>query len=244
MHLFDPLDFLAELGDCLRQLYSTSHRRGSNSFVVMVCTPRASRTTGRACPTFYNKCHQVGRSELPRLPTTSNRAGSPSCQWQLQLPPTEAHAPDARERRHALARLLARVYEVDPLVRIRSDLHRAAPGTAPAASARHSRRHPPATALRRCHSPLLPPPDARGDPSSSGSRSLLQSLCVTMTGWIVLPESSWTWPHCPTVGRFEYALSCTNLGMSVKYWRSVDLEQARGGFNRVTRRGRRRKPIA
>ena len=42
--------------------------------------------------------------------TASNRAGSP------EVPATETDAPDARERRHAWARLLARVYEVDPLV--------------------------------------------------------------------------------------------------------------------------------
>ena len=38
--------------------------------------------------------------------TASNRARS------REMPPTEAGAPDARERRHAWARLLARVYEV------------------------------------------------------------------------------------------------------------------------------------
>ena len=42
--------------------------------------------------------------------TASNRARS------REVPPTETDAPDARERRHAWARLLARVYEVDPLV--------------------------------------------------------------------------------------------------------------------------------
>ena len=42
--------------------------------------------------------------------TASNRARS------SEVPATETDAPDARERRHAWARLLARVYEVDPLV--------------------------------------------------------------------------------------------------------------------------------
>ena len=68
VHLFDPLDFLAELGDCLRQLYSTSHRRGCNSFVVMVCTPRAARVTGPACPTFYSGRHQVARAKMTTRP--------------------------------------------------------------------------------------------------------------------------------------------------------------------------------
>ena len=68
VHLFDALDFLAELGDCLRQLYSTSRRRGCNSFVVMVCTPRGSRATGRACPTFSSGRHQDGRVKMTRMP--------------------------------------------------------------------------------------------------------------------------------------------------------------------------------
>ena len=68
VHLFDPLDFLAELGDCLRQLYSTSHRRGCNSFVVMACTPRGSRASGRACPTFSSGRHQVGRAKMTTRP--------------------------------------------------------------------------------------------------------------------------------------------------------------------------------
>ena len=90
---------------------STSHRRGCNSSVVMVCTPRAARATGRACPTFYSGRHQDGRVKMTRTAATaSNRAGSP------EVPATETDAPDARERRHAWARLLARVYEVDPLV--------------------------------------------------------------------------------------------------------------------------------
>ena len=42
--------------------------------------------------------------------TASNRAAS------SEVPATETDAPDARERRHAWARLLARVYEIDPLV--------------------------------------------------------------------------------------------------------------------------------
>ena len=68
VHLFDPLDFLAELGDCLRQLYSISHRRGCNSFVAMVCTPRASRVTGPACLTFYSGRHQVGQAIMTTRP--------------------------------------------------------------------------------------------------------------------------------------------------------------------------------
>ena len=52
----------------LPNLRSISHRRGCNSFVVMVCTPRGSRATGRAWPTFYSGRHQVGRAKLTRPP--------------------------------------------------------------------------------------------------------------------------------------------------------------------------------
>ena len=48
--------------------------------------------------------------------TASNRAGSGVGSPTLEVPATETDAPDARARRHAWARLLARVYEVDPLV--------------------------------------------------------------------------------------------------------------------------------
>ena len=86
VHLFDPLDFLAELGDCLRQLYSTSHRRGCNSFVVMVCTPRASRVTGPACPTFSSGRHQVGRAKMTTRPPP--HPTGPGAQRCLQRKPT------------------------------------------------------------------------------------------------------------------------------------------------------------
>ena len=48
--------------------------------------------------------------------TASNRAGSGVGSPTLEVPATETDAPDARARRRAWARLLARVYEVDPLV--------------------------------------------------------------------------------------------------------------------------------
>ena len=79
-------DFLAELGDCLRQLYSTSHRRGCNSFVVMACTPRGSRVTGPACPTFCSGRHQVGRAKMTTRPPP--HPTGPRAQRCLQRKPT------------------------------------------------------------------------------------------------------------------------------------------------------------
>lgn len=55
-------------------------------------------------------------SQVDETATASNRAESGVGSPTLEVRATETDAPEARERRHAWARLLARVYEVDPLV--------------------------------------------------------------------------------------------------------------------------------
>ena len=104
VHPFDPLDFLAEL---------TQHIPPARVQLIRRYGLYSSRSKGhwtrmpyvlqRAPPGWTSQNEQTAA-------TASNRAGSP------EVPATETDAPDARVRRHAWARLLARVYEVDPLV--------------------------------------------------------------------------------------------------------------------------------
>ena len=104
VHLFDPLDFLAEL---------TQHIPPARVQLIRRYGLYSSRSKGhwtrmpyvlqRAPPGWTSQNDQTAA-------TASNRAGS------REVPATETDAPDARVRRHAWARLLARVYEVDPLV--------------------------------------------------------------------------------------------------------------------------------
>ena len=93
VHLFDPLDFLAEL---------TQHIPPTRVQLI--------RRYG-LCPTFYSGRHQVGRVKMTRMPPPH-----PTGPGAQRCPQRKTDAPDARERRHAWARLLARVYEVDALV--------------------------------------------------------------------------------------------------------------------------------
>ena len=104
VHLFDPLDFLAELTQHIPPARMQLIRRyGLYSSRIKGHWTRMAYVLQRAPSGWTSQVDETGA-------TASNRAGS------REVPPTETDAPDARERRHAWARLLARVYEVDPLV--------------------------------------------------------------------------------------------------------------------------------
>ena len=75
--------------------------------------------------------------------TASNRAGSGVGSPTLEVPATETDAPDARARRHAWARLLARVYEVDPLVCRRCGARLRVISSDPESRANHKDPQPP-----------------------------------------------------------------------------------------------------
>ena len=116
----------------------------------MVCTPRASEGWS---------CLRQLRTRMPyvlqRAPsgwtshnddaaaTASNRAGSGVGSPTLEVPATETDAPDARARRHAWARLLARVYEVDPLVCRRCGARLRVISSDPESRANHKDPQPP-----------------------------------------------------------------------------------------------------
>ena len=71
---------------------SISHRRGCNSFVAMVCTPRASRVTGPACLTFYSGRHQVGRAiMMTRPPPHPTGPGAQRCPQRKPTLQTRVH---------------------------------------------------------------------------------------------------------------------------------------------------------
>ena len=104
VHLFDALDFLAELTQHIPPARVQLIRRyGLYSSRIKGHWTRMPYVLQRAPPGWTSQNDQ-------NAATASNRAGSP------EVPATETDAPDARERRHAWARLLARVYEVDALV--------------------------------------------------------------------------------------------------------------------------------
>ena len=104
VHLFDPLDFLAELTQHIPPARMQLIRRyGLYSSRIKGHWTRMAYVLQRAPSGWTSQVDETAA-------TASNRAGS------REVPPTETDAPDARERRHAWARLLARVYEVDPLV--------------------------------------------------------------------------------------------------------------------------------
>ena len=104
VHLFDALDFLAELTQHIPPARVQLIRRyGLYSSRIKGHWTRMPYVLQRAPPGWTSQNDQ-------NAATASNRAESP------KVPATETDAPDARERRHAWARLLARVYEVDPLV--------------------------------------------------------------------------------------------------------------------------------
>ena len=103
-HLFDPLDFLAEFTQHIPPARVQLIRRyGLYSSRIKGHWTRMPYVLQQAPPDW-----RIQNDETAA--TTSNRAGS------REVPATETDAPDARERRHAWARLLARGYEVDPLV--------------------------------------------------------------------------------------------------------------------------------
>ena len=104
VHLFDPLDFLAELTQHIPPARMQLIRRyGLYSSRIKGHWTRMAYVLQRAPSGWTSQVDETAA-------TASNRARS------REVPPTETDAPDARERRHAWARLLARVYEVDPLV--------------------------------------------------------------------------------------------------------------------------------
>ena len=76
-----------------------SHRRGCNSFVAMVCTPRASRVTGPACPTFYSGRHQVGRAIMMTRPPP--HPTGPRAELARQLLRCSQRKPTLQTRVHA-----------------------------------------------------------------------------------------------------------------------------------------------
>ena len=101
---FEPLDFLAELTQHIPPARMQLIRRyGLYSSRIKGHWTRMAYVLQRAPSGWTSQVDETAA-------TASNRARS------RELPPTETDAPDARERRHAWARLLARVYEVDPLV--------------------------------------------------------------------------------------------------------------------------------
>ena len=110
VHLFDPLDFLAELTQHIPPARVQLIRRyGLYSSRIKGHWTRMPYVLQRA-PSGWTSHNDDAAA------TASNRAGSGVGSPTLEVPATETDAPDARERRHAWARLLARVYEVDPLV--------------------------------------------------------------------------------------------------------------------------------
>ena len=109
VHLFDPLDFLAEL---------TQHVPPARVQLIRRYGLYSSRIKGlwTRMPYVLQRAPPGWTSQVDETATASNRAESGVGLPTLEVPATETDAPDARERRHAWARLLARVYEVDPLV--------------------------------------------------------------------------------------------------------------------------------
>ena len=104
-HLFDSLDFLTELTQHIPPARIQLIRRyGLYSSRIKGHWTRMAYVLQRAPPGWTSQVDETAA-------TASNRAGAERC-----VRATETDAAYARERRHAWARLLARVYEVDPLV--------------------------------------------------------------------------------------------------------------------------------
>ena len=113
VHLFDPLDFLAEL---------TQHIPPARVQLIRRYGLYSSRIKGHwtGMPYVLQRAPSGWTSHNDdAAATASNRAESGVGSPTREVPATETDAPDARARRRAWARLLARVYEVDPLVRPR-----------------------------------------------------------------------------------------------------------------------------
>ena len=110
VHLFDPLDFLAELTQHIPPARVQLIRRyGLYSSRIKGHWTRMPYVLQRA-PSGWTSHNDDAAA------TASNRAESGVGSPTREVPATETDAPDARARRRAWARLRARVYEVDPLV--------------------------------------------------------------------------------------------------------------------------------